>query len=198
MSASSALPLRIWRLRPWATNPLMRFSDRCESSVRIVAVAIALAAVPLAGAAGTVSYTETAERLAVQNAGKIEVPATLVGDPHPAAAASRADTGRFEATVRWEYDGRSGTTTVPVTGGLRAGERTSAWLTADGTPTDSPQRAGTAAEAGIGTGAAVLLITWSAAAALAAGTGCALDARRRAAWEAEWRGMTRPIGRDLE
>ncbi|MFD6463900.1 hypothetical protein ACFWFG_38600, partial [Streptomyces roseolus] len=47
---------RMWQLRPWNSNPLMRGSDRCETLVRMLAALAVLVAVPLAGAAGTASY----------------------------------------------------------------------------------------------------------------------------------------------
>ncbi|WP_326362287.1 Rv1733c family protein [Nocardia sp. CDC160] len=191
------LPTRLWRVRPWNPNPLMRVSDRAEVVLRAVAVVVVAAAVPIAGAVGTVSYTGAQARIAAQDAGKTKVTATETADavrlPDSDHYAGHQD--RYQAPVQWTIDGKSGTATVDVIGPQAAGSSVTLWVK-DGQPTLAPARPGAAAAEGIGTGLAVLVETWCAAAASVWFTGTVFDARRYARWEREWRGINRPIGKD--
>ncbi|MGW4242627.1 Rv1733c family protein [Nocardia sp. NPDC004722] len=192
------LPTRLWRVRPWNTNSLMRVSDRVEIVLRAVAVVVVAAAVPVAGAIGTVSYTGAQARIAAQDAGKVRVSATETADavalPDSDRYAGHAE--RYQAPVQWNIDGKTATATVDVPGPQATGATVSLWVK-DGQPTLAPSRPGAAAAEGIGTGLAVLVETWCAAAASVWFTGTVFDARRYARWEREWRGINRPIGKDL-
>ncbi|WP_456237940.1 Rv1733c family protein [Nocardia terrae] len=193
-----SLPTRLWRVRPWNPSPLMRVSDRAEVVLRAVAVVVVAAAVPVAGAIGSVSYTGAQARIEAQDAGKVKVSATETADavrlPDPDHYAGHQD--RYQAPVQWNIDGKTATATVDVTGPQPAGSTVTLWVK-NGQPTLAPARPGAAAAEGIGTGLAVLVETWCAAAATVWFTGTVFDARRYARWEREWRGINRPIGKDL-
>ncbi|MFX0577860.1 hypothetical protein [Nocardia nepalensis] len=198
MSEYPSLPTRWWRRRPWRSTPLMRGSDRIEALVWLIAVIVMLVAVPVAGAAGTAGYTAAASRIRVENATKVSVPASITAAPERIVTvdAYGAATERFEATVRWNQGGRAGTTTTGVSGKSAPGDEVRVWLDADGKATTPPVRPVNAANSGVGIGLTVLVTIWGGALVSGFGVGRLLRARRYAALDREWRGMSRPVGQD--
>ncbi|WP_067537111.1 hypothetical protein [Nocardia crassostreae] len=67
------------------------------------------------------------------------------------------------------------------------------WLGGDGRPADAPLPPGSAVWEGIATALAVLTAAWVAAAGLDWWIALLLNHRRGLQWEAEWRGLGRPI-----
>ncbi|MFE9325009.1 hypothetical protein ACIHDR_19265 [Nocardia sp. NPDC052278] len=198
MSEYPSLSTRWWRRRPWRTSSLMRVSDRVEPVVWLFAIIVMLVAVPVAGAAGTAGYTAAASRIRLENATKVAVPATITTKPERIVTvdAYGATTERFEATVRWDYNGNSGTTTTEVPGKSAPGDAVQVWLDRGGNLTTPPVRAINAASSGIGIGLTILVTVWSCAMLLGYGIAGLLRARRYAALDREWRGMSRPVGQD--
>ncbi|MFC9995085.1 hypothetical protein [Nocardia sp. NPDC127526] len=197
--SESAWAVRLWRVRPWNPSPLMRVSDRFEIVLRALAVVVVIVAVPVAGAFGTVSYTNAADRIAVEDVGKTEISATVTGEPRLLVDPGRSGVhqDRYEAAVEWNHDGRSGTATVEIPGPQEVGSTVALWVGADGEPATEPAKPGAAAAEGIGTGLAILVESWCAAAASVWITGAVLDARRNARWDREWRELNdRTIGKD--
>jgi hypothetical protein len=194
-----SLSVRVWRARPWNTNPLMRATDRFEAVVRILAAVAVLLAVPVAGAAGTAGYRAAAVRISSDNAAKSVVTAMITGEPKRAVVLSaRAEVTEyhFQAPVRWNQDGRSGTATVEVSAAAKRGDEIPVWLNPDGSQTGPPQRSSVASGKGIGAGLAVLVEIWAGALAVVVVTAWALDGRRRAHWEREWRQVAQQTGKD--
>ncbi len=164
----------------------------------LFAIVVMLVAVPVAAAAGTAGYTAAANRIRVENATKVAVPATITTEPERIVMADAygATTQRFEATVRWDQNGRSGTTTTEVPGKSATGEEIRVWLDGAGNATTPPVRSINAADSGVGIGTTVLVVIWSGAILLGYGTGRLLRTARYAALDREWRGMSRPVGQD--
>ncbi|NNH69332.1 hypothetical protein HLB23_05505 [Nocardia uniformis] len=199
MSDSTALPLRLWRVQPLSANPLMRTSDRFEAVIRVLAIALAMLAVPLAGAAGTAAYTSSAERIRTDNSAKTVVTATVTGDPERKIRAEHNGTEEwFEAPVRWSLEGRSAMANVSVPGSTAAGDAVPVWIGPDGTPTGAPQSPGAAAAHGIARGLLVLLAIWGGSVAVVVFVDLLLSGRRNARWESEWRSLNRPLGHDAQ
>lgn len=198
MSEYPSLPTRLWRQRPWRTHSLMRVSDRVEALVWLFAIIVMLVAVPVAGAAGTAGYTAAASRIRVENAAKVSVSATITAMPERLVKvdAYGSTTERFDAIVRWDQNGRSGTAITEVPDNSRPGDEVRVWLDGKGTVTTPPVRPVNAAESGVGIGLLVLAVIWSGAALLGYGTSRLLCTRRYAALEREWRGMSPPVGQD--
>ncbi|WP_157556639.1 Rv1733c family protein [Nocardia acidivorans] len=198
VSEGASASLRLWRVRPWNPSPLMRVSDRVEIVVRALAVVAVAVAVPVSGAIGTVSYTGAVARIAAQDAGKEHVDATLTGDVQRLPAADRygVHQDRYQAPAAWSHDGHTVTATIDVPGPQAAGATVPLWIGGDGNPSAAPARPGAAAAEGIGTGLAVLVESWCAAAASVWITGTALEARRNSKLEREWLLLNRPIGKD--
>ncbi|MEV5837613.1 hypothetical protein [Nocardia sp. NPDC052112] len=198
MSQYPALPTRWWQRRPWRSTPLMRGSDRIEALVWLFAIIVMLIAVPVAGAAGTAGYTAAASRIQVENATKVAVPATITAKPERIVTvdAYGTTTERFEATVRWDQSGRSGTKTTEVSDNSALGDEVRVWLDGDGKATTPPERSAVAASRGVGIGMTVLVTIWSGAMLVGYGVSLLLRARSYAALDREWRGMSRPVGQD--
>ncbi|WP_433754558.1 Rv1733c family protein [Nocardia sp. CA-135398] len=198
MSEYPSIPIRMWHRRPWRTSSLMRVSDRVEALVWLFAIIVMLVAVPVAGAAGTAGYTAAANRIRVENSTKVTVPATITTKPERIVTvdAYGSTTERFDATVRWDQSGRSGTTTTEVPDKSVPGDEVQVWLDANGTVTAPPVRPINAANSGIGIGATVLAAIWSGAILLGCGTGRLLRAHCSVALDREWRGMSPPVGQD--
>lgn len=195
MTRYPSLPLRAWRTGPWAANRLMRPSDRIEAAVRILAIVVVLAAVPICAAIGTAHYTDAVVQIREQNAAKTSVTATIVTDPVRTATTSMDDSpNRYQATVRWTRDGRSDEATTTVAASAHAGQQIALWLGSDGRPTTAPFPADTAAMRGIGPALATFVAICLATAALVQATTWATRVRRSAGWDREWRMISRPTG----
>lgn len=184
--------IRWWSTQAWSPNPLLRTSDRFEAVLRILAVAAVLMAVPVAGALGTAAYAESAAQIRAENATKHSVSAVLTEDPAKSAVHA------YQARVRWDDSGRSGSEVVAVRRGSQAGDHATVWLGADGAPTTEPRKPAAAAMAGIGVGVVVLVGTWFAGWCLVHGAGWLLDRHRDVRWAHEWRQLSRPIREDRQ
>lgn len=195
MTGYPALPIRAWRRCPWTGNPLMRASDRVEAAIRILAVLVLLAAVPVSAAVGTAHYTDAAVQIRATDAAKTRVTATIVDDPiRTTTAAMEIPAVRSEATVRWTHDGHTGTATTAVSDAAGRGDQTMVWLGPDGRVTAPPLPADAAAIHGIGTGLAAFVEIAGAVATVVGATAWLFEIRRRAALAREWRTISRPIG----
>ncbi|WP_280496879.1 Rv1733c family protein [Nocardia asiatica] len=199
MSGYPPLPVRLWRMRPWRSNSLIRASDRIQALAGMFAIAVALLAVPLAGAAGTAGYTDAVARIRVENATKTETTATVMAKPQRTVIATRehgpADE-RYEAAVQWNYSGKAGTAIVAVPSGSALGAAVPIWLEPDGQPTTAPKGTDAAVGEGVGAGLALLAGAWGGALLLTWGVDRLLGARRAASWDREWRRISRPLGQD--
>lgn len=191
--------VRMWRARPWNSNPLMRGSDRFEALVRMLAAAVLLLAIPIAGAVGTAGYTAAAARIGADNSTKVVVTAAVTGkSERTSTTMARAEVSaeHFTAPVSWHQDGHSGTATVEVPAQTNPGDEVSVWLAADGNPTGPPQGPGVAVGAGVGAALAVLAGVCGGALVLVAVAAWILGGRRNARWELEWRQFGQRAGGD--
>ncbi|MFE2956017.1 Rv1733c family protein [Nocardia tengchongensis] len=194
MSHNSSPAWRVWWLRPWNSNPLMRASDRWEALFRLLAVAVMLLAVPVAAAIGTATYSSSAERISVENAAKTEVPATVLTEPKQTVAAGPAQAAHFEAQIQWKRDGDFGKGTIEVRRDTKVGSTVQTWLGPDGLPGDQPQKPASAVTNGIGTCVALLVGVGFTLLALLWCVTRVLERLHAVRWESELRGLGRPIG----
>lgn len=190
--------LRCWRSVPWSRNPLMRGSDRIEVFARVLAVIVLLIAIPVSGAAGTVSYTAAAAHIRADNATKVAVPATLVADPVTSVTAGTGDrsTAQSKAAVRWVRQGAIEQATVNVSQDAVRGTVIQIWLGPDGRPTDAPIPTESAGFIGLGTGFTLLSAIVAGVVIALGALRWALNRRRGAAWAREWFLIAHPLGRD--
>jgi hypothetical protein len=170
-------------------NPLRRASDRVETAVLALLVIAFLVAAPFAAqASGAWAGGLARHAQLTEEASWHQVPARVLK-----AGSNVQDGGGYaaldsEAQARWTApDGKVVTGEIPVPLGTVAGAIVRLWVTSDGHPTDPPLQGSQV------TGDAVLAGSFSviALATLLAITGMlarrALDKRRMAAWDAEWR-----------
>ena len=180
---------RITRGRRPDRNPLRRASDRVETAVLAVLVIAFLAVAPLAAqAAGAWAHARAHEAQLAEQASWRQVPALVLN----VTTGVQGDGGyaglESQGQARWTApDGKVITGEIPIPPGTVAGSTVPLWISSDGQLTDSPlqdsQVAGDAVLAGTVSviGLAVLLAVTGMLARRA------LDKRRMAAWDAEWR-----------
>ncbi|MFI2186344.1 hypothetical protein [Streptomyces sioyaensis] len=173
-------------LRPWRRGPLRRRSDVAETWLALVTGVLIVVGAPAAGLAAAHAVDDGAAR---QPPGRHTVSAVLTEDP-PARIGVDGSGGlgtRTHATVRWTAaDGRTRTGVTTVAPGLRAGERTSAWLDRHGSLLRDPVTPGRARSESIAVGtvsatSAGLLLFGAERAGQAL-----LNRRRYDRWEREW------------
>jgi hypothetical protein len=165
-------------------NPLRRGSDRTETAMLGVLVAVFLVGAPFtAHAAGSWTYATSTQQAQAQQAAFREVPATLL----QAASPWNLGEAGSEANARWRApDGQVRTGQIFVPSGAPAGSTVMIWVNQAGRLTDSPlqhsQVTGRVIMARVLAVAALAvtltIVGWAAH--------WALDRRRLAAWDAEW------------
>jgi hypothetical protein len=170
-------------------NPLRRASDRVETALLALLVVAFLAAAPFTALAGAAwAHARAHEAQLTEQASWHQVPALVL-----TVTSGVRDGGGYagletQAQARWRApDGKVVTREIPVMPGTVAGATVRLWMTSDGQLTDAPlqnsQVAGDVAFAG--TVSVIALATLLAIAGMLARR--ALDRRRMAAWDAEWR-----------
>ncbi|MFC9552539.1 hypothetical protein ACFTWF_16995 [Rhodococcus sp. NPDC056960] len=191
MTGGNAVPVRWWRLAPWSGNPLMRRSDRIESTIVLVVVVVALMVVPVAGAVGTATYTRLTERAhQVAGSGR-QVPAVLLDDPRPPPGEipMRGPAGRDQAPARWVLEGTEHTGVVETDIGARAGQTVTVWVDADGNFMQPPNSGTESGIEAISAAIMFLILGITGCGLLLAGTHGALARYRRSRWQREWQSL---------
>ena len=193
-----AVMRRVVRAQPWDPNPLMRTSDRVVGSVRLLSALAIVAAVPLAGAAGTNGYTTAATEIQRDNATKTAVTATVSADPLDRSTVDHygTTTERYEAPVQWSRDDHTAAATVTVERRVARGDTMSIWLGPDGRPTAPPTPPSEAAARGVGAGIWVLVEVCGGAAGLTGVTHWIVGRHHSRAWAREWWTNDHPIDQD--
>lgn len=181
---------RFVRGRRLDRNPLRRRSDRAETVV-LAALAAGLAAGgPFAAmAAGTWEEAAAHREQAAQEASWRLVPAVVRGAPVPDPVLTDGATATsFEAPARWTApDGAAVAARIPVPADVKPGATVRIWVARDGVRVGAPLRdSQVRAQVALaeGYGVAVTAIALAGAGLLGRR---ALDKRRMAAWDAEWR-----------
>ncbi|MFC9964549.1 MULTISPECIES: Rv1733c family protein [Nocardia] len=171
--------VRLWRSRPWSTSPLMRWPERLQSAARLIAALMLLAAVPLAGAAGTITYTGEAAAIDAEQRDSTAVGAVVVSRPDYGPGHVR------RAQVSWLSDSGTVVARMPVSSSADEGERITVWLNRSGEPVKPPREPVVAVFAGIGTAVVVLVSAGVAGWGLIAATEAFVGWRRSTVWDRE-------------
>jgi hypothetical protein len=175
---------RLLRGRRPDRNPLRRGSDRAETAMLGVLLALFLAGAPFAAhAAASWTYAASAREAQAQQAVRHEVQATLI----QAATPWSATLGGSVAEARWRApDGQVRTDQLIVPAGAAAGSTVPVWVNQAGQLVDPPlqhsQVVGRADMAQV-LGAAAVAVTLIIVGWLGRRV---LDRRRLAAWDADW------------
>jgi hypothetical protein len=175
---------RLLRARRPDRNPLRRGSDRAETAMVGVLLAIFLASAPFAAhAAGSWTYAASAREAQAQQAALYRVPATLL----QAATQWSVTVGGAETEARWQApDGQVRTGQLIVPFGTAAGSTVPVWINRAGQRTEPPlQHSQVVGRADM---SRVLAVAALAATLILVGWlgRRALDRRRLAAWDADW------------
>ncbi|MFD8596769.1 hypothetical protein ACFV1L_17375 [Kitasatospora sp. NPDC059646] len=162
-------------------NPLRRGSDRVQWWLTALALALAVAGLPMALAVGLAVHHDQARAARAEAASRHPVTARLTEDVPVGAG-----TATVPATVTWTADGTSHRAVARVVPGERAGAEVRIWLDAAGAvvraPATTGQAVATAWIAALLTGATLPLV----GVLVRDGGRCVLDRRRYARWDAEW------------
>jgi hypothetical protein len=193
-SPNTRLPgARLARCTRWLgfeRNPLRRRTDRIEAAIRLVMIVLFLVAVPIAViAAGRLADHLALRQAHAQQATEHQVTAVLLRQAQATGVPDPYTSIQLTYVLgRWQPPGqqsRSGQVLAPV--GAPAGSTVTVWIDRSGAlaspPPDHRDIAGDVAIAAVAAGllACVLLLGSTALARRA------LDRRRLAAWDAEWR-----------
>jgi hypothetical protein len=144
-------------------NKLATTGDRIESTVLVLGVAVALLAVPVAGAAGSEIYATQRERVAVEQASRSRAEAVLIEDA-PATIGSSERGGTVETApvlAKWRWrDGSIREGHVQAHYDAKAGATVRIWVDQNGKVSEPPMtNEGAAIDAIV-----LALLLWSAAA----------------------------------
>jgi hypothetical protein len=154
MSRAARITGRLVRRFTLGSGPLKRRTDRLQLFARVLLLAAALAAVPVALFVATTLRSHLTGLAAEQARGRHQVQAVLTQEatrPFSPAPVWSPGIPRTMAQARWAGpDGttRYGTVLSPL--GAHAGQQMPVWVTADGTPAAAPlSRQGVAEEAAV-------------------------------------------------
>jgi hypothetical protein len=170
-------------------NPLRRASDVIETAMLAVLVVAFTAAAPFAvQQSGAWMYATQHQAQLTQQAARHQVTALVLPWPKGSPVDSGRTAGVVQVLARWTApDGTVVTGQVPEPPGTAPGATVPVWVTADGQLASEPLRDSQVA------GAVFLtqMLSVLGLAVLVTGVGAlgrrALDKRRMAAWDAEWR-----------
>jgi hypothetical protein len=171
----------------WGRSRIRRRTDRIEAATVLSAVAIVLAAVPIALLVGVGVYQQNMAVSAAGHAVLREVPATVV-QARPVVVTAPGGAAFLAARAQWPSPHGTRVGQIRVSAGTSAGSVVPIWThAADGTQADAPTTSGTAlgraAVAVLGTLGALIVVLR----ALVRTTRWTLDRHRSSAWENEWR-----------
>ena len=179
-------PGRGWFTRLFGRNPLVRTSDRIESLMLILGIALVLVAAPIAGAVGTAVYSSRAAVYEQQVRTRHTVAATVLAD---STSTVRPYTVSFDIRARWQDRGVQHEELLGWDRPANAGDRLSIWVNDKGDYAGPPTGHKRAVSDAIIAGAVLWL---SVIALVAAAIGLArfrLDRRRHAQWDRGLRGL---------
>lgn len=186
--ASDAFTVRLpqWRFaRLFSLNPLVRMGDRIEALVVVLAMAMALAAVPIAAAVGTSVYDSRSRLYAEQAQNSHEVSATVTDHK----VIHDESLGRMvTVTAQWFAAGNEHNGPVSAPPGVKTGDSIDIWVAEDGSHVGPPPK--TAYDEAVAFAAATWFIVAIAAGVLVAGTRAALNRARHARWEDDFETLT--------
>ena len=159
-------------------NPLIRAGDRVEALVMVLAVMMALVAVPIAAAVGTAVY-DSRSRLYAEQAQNSHVVTAIVTDHKVTHRESLGQT--VTVLARWFDAGTEHTGPVSAPPGVKTGDSIDIWVGEDGSHVGPPPK--TAYDEAVAFASLTWLGAAIAAAALIVGTQAFLKRVRHARWQ---------------
>jgi hypothetical protein len=176
-----------WVVHAFGHNPLLRFSDRIEAGVIVVAILLALAATPICAAAGVAVYGSHSRLYARQAQTSHTVVATVVEASAPSNAPHITS---IAARAVWPVGGEVHTDWLRTSPEVKAGDRIDIWVNNDGSPTTRPTPVSQAGIDAVTAGAGIWIALTLGLMACVATARSPLDRIRRVQWEREIRSLT--------
>ncbi len=173
-------------LRLFARNPLIRRSDRLESLVLILAVAVVLAAAPIAGAIGTAIHASRAAVYQEQMATRHAVTATVLED---SASTVRPYALSFDVHARWIDRGITHEGTFDWGQPATVGEQLTVWVDRQGTYAGPPVPPGRAVSDAVIAAVVLWLRVLTLVVAVTTLVRFRIERRRHAQWDRGLRGL---------
>jgi hypothetical protein len=173
----------LWWLRALSRNPLVRRSDRIEAAVRILAVVVAVVAVPIAAAVGTSVHDARARLYAEEAQSRHQVVATATDD---GAIVPEGKTIVFVADTAWSDGGKTHSGVVEWSGRqAEVGDHQTIWVNNEGEFVGPPPPSSRADAEGVTAALAVWVGVAGTLATLAYVVRRRLDHWRYAEWDRE-------------
>ncbi|WP_134661401.1 MULTISPECIES: hypothetical protein [unclassified Amycolatopsis] len=189
MNASTDRVVRWWHMLVPGRGSVARPSDRFQSGLLLVAVLVALAAIPFAAAAGSELYATQKPVSAEQVAQRSKATAVLLADGLATTVSGRSGVVANSAPTDavWQApDGSRRVGKVAADEGARRGDQVTIWVDRAGNPVPPPLTAAAvlvdAVCATLGLWVSVCLLL----ALVYGGTVFALNRHRLAEWQREW------------
>lgn len=171
---------RSWVVRLIGRHPLVRRSDRAEARSVLLAVVLALLAIPVAAAVGTSVHDARAKFYAEQAASRHTVTATAMEDT---TTVVRPDAVSFDVRARWNAAGANHIDTISWPKRAKAGDQEAIWVDAHGRQADDPAAPGRAGLDAIGAAVSLWLVVVAALVTFTYALRSRLDRARFAAWD---------------
>jgi hypothetical protein len=175
---------RCWIIRALGRNPLVRTSDRVEALMLVLAFAVALIAVPVAGAIGTSVHDARARLYAEESRDRHPVTANVTED-----ATKTVEDTRMVATApaRWRVNGVDYVETVKVDPQTKVGAPVEIWVDGRGNHAGPPTPAQQAGIDALVAGTASWLAVMTGVAGLWGCLRAGLTRRHARGWDRELR-----------
>jgi hypothetical protein len=168
-------------------NPLRRASDRAETAVLALLLVAFLVAAPFTALTSGQWALAGARQALAQEASWRQVPALVLKTAPPGQDGGYAALDS-QTRARWTApDGKVITGEIPVPLGTAAGATVPLWVTSDGQLADPPLQSSQVTNDAILAGSLSVIVLATLLAAIGMLARRALDKRRMAAWDAEWR-----------
>ncbi|GLP76777.1 membrane protein [Mycobacterium antarcticum] len=170
--------------RLFGRHPLVRTSDRVEALAVVLAVFLAMVAIPVVGAMGTAIHETRSLVYAEEALTRHALKATAIEHSEVVPYGNAVD---LNVKARWNAFGGNHIEVVPVTSAVKAGDLVDVWVDEGGRQVSAPSPSGRAGEEALG--AAVLV--WLGV--VGTMVGCVMLSRRRlnrtryAAWDRDLR-----------
>ncbi len=180
-----------WRLaQALGRNPLVRASDRIEVAVMALAVAVSLAAMPIAGAIGTAVHDEQSRVYAAEQQSRHKVTATATED---SAASPKGPAAVVQA--RWRVGDVENAGAFMWDSPVKDGPSTDIWVDRQGRHVSAPAPSWQAGVDAVGAAAGFWLSVTAAAALLIALVRRCLKHARYAGWNRDIASLVHDGGR---
>src|SRR6478752_1325809 len=147
MDTFTLLPAHGWLARLTGRNALLRRSDRLEAFAAVVAVILAICAVPIAAALGTATHDARLQFYVDQARHRHHEVVTAVSD---SVTTVRPNSVEFNVDARWNAGGTDYVERVESPGPMKAEEQFQIWVDDSGAPATAPRPPSQAAQEAVG------------------------------------------------